>query len=216
MVVRCFLFCLVPDNEIITSFSNPNYTLNSVDALNSNSLPPSHQVEYYETDDNGIYETIEPTRNCSTTYGQKYGENNTTTSDNINNKYSGGKGEYNYITSPVESEGHFSMDSTATTPGGDQTDSIVSVEHTEQHDTDDESPYAETMSSGFHGYYSNFNEKASDVQNRLLQQPSRETGNDGKIPEKTPLLMKDQKSRLQLERYCCYVNDIILQNPNQN
>ena len=50
----------VTDNDMITSFSNPNYGLNNADALNSN-LPGSQDTQFYDNDssDDGLYATID-------------------------------------------------------------------------------------------------------------------------------------------------------------
>lgn len=174
---------IMDDNEIITSFSNPNYTLNNADALNSNNLPPDQTTtEYYDNEDNSTTTTRNPF--------------NTTNEDDRNTQNINNYEQYRkYITSPAESEGHFSMDSAATSPG-EQNESIVSVEH---NDTDQESPYTET-STGFQGYYSTLDEVGQDEKESLLTKQDDEVDHVTSDETKKPLLVKhDQKTRIQME-----------------
>ena len=65
--------CVFSDNDMLTSFSNPNYTLNNAaDALNSN-LPPGGQTQYYDdNEETSLYEEIDAqTTEAPTNGGRK-------------------------------------------------------------------------------------------------------------------------------------------------
>ena len=179
---------------MITSFSNPNYTLNNADALNSNNLPP-HTTQYYEPDDDSSPSSTGQNINSSTNKARtsaNFGfESERSCSDNINSY-----NVYEDVASPSESEGHFSMDSSATTPA-EHTGGILAVEHTEEGDLDLESPYSETTSSsGFMGYYATV-EKTSQ-RAPLLEKDTHEEVSQ--VTVKTPLLKSSDVQRLQIDR----------------
>ena len=210
----------VSDSEIITSFSNPNYTLSNDDALNSNQILPDTQyyrhhgnngdttgsTDLYQDDIVDITGSSNKTANHVTSSKKRSGYANTdlsqmglgggSPSGQSMDSISGAT--YESVASPADSEGHFSMDSCLTSP----TDGLVSVQHTDHDDPDYEEiggSDGPTTGSGFKGFYAT----AHESRTALLLPPAdddddiEETGT-GEEPEVTmtkPLL--SVKDRLQ-------------------
>ena len=183
------------DNDMMTSFSNPNYTLNDPDALNSN-LPPS--TEFFDNDnlyeDPDLLHTSTSKTNSSSKRRKKY-SNMDLESMGIELGDGDGGMMHNDLQSPdsvasTDSE-HNSGGSSATSPF-EKTGSIVEVEHRESNTDDESETYAEIKPTGFLGYYASLELSAKARQQEREGQESEEEEEEEE--EKTPLLTQPQPS----------------------
>ena len=199
-------FYIFTDNDMITSFSNPNYQLNDADALNSN-LPAS---QYYH--DNGTHIYDEPANLVAMDDDEDVSMDTTTKSNSSSKrrkKYAhmdantmGVVGSasvspsYMSMTSPdsMTSEEQYSVESGFLSPG-ERTASMVEIEHTEPLSTDSDGQTSDANSTndnrrrkgGFLGYYASL-EKSVKERNSGKRSSSRdqaeaeseETEDDGK------------------------------------
>ena len=178
MLLSLFMLVLT-DSEMITSFSNPNYTLSNDDALNSNQLPPppDNTTQYYDTN---LYDDIADISTTNTAVSTTDTVVSAKPNVNLtNSNASTRKNRSKYaktdlsqmglgitgtsasasldsltVTSPVESEGRYSVDSGLTSPA----DGLVSVEHS--HSNEEQSDGSAAGNTGFTGFYATAHESA--------------------------------------------------------
>ena len=126
-------YCCVLDADALTGFSNPNYSLNHDDTLNSNRLPPTPHPYNLSSPTPGSF-SLPPTLhdNGTTTMSDTSSVTSNGTRKN-RSKYAdthlrdmGVAPDVTMVTSPVESEGHFSMQSSAVASPDETQDDVTS------------------------------------------------------------------------------------------
>ena len=126
-------YCCVLDADALTGFSNPNYSLNHDDTLNSNRLPPTPHPYNLSSPTPGSF-SLPPTLhdNGTTTTSDTSSVTSNGTRKN-RSKYAdthlrdmGVAPDVTMVTSPVESEGHFSMQSSAVASPDETQDDVTS------------------------------------------------------------------------------------------
>ena len=121
------LFPPVSDADALTGFSNPNYSLNHDDTLNSNRLPPTPHAYSLSSPTPGslpsprtLLHDNDATRDSSETTDTRKNRSRYADTHLLDMGVT--------VTSPVESEGHFSMQSSAVASPIDAQDDVTKNE----------------------------------------------------------------------------------------
>ena len=206
----------VSDNDMITSFSNPNYTMMSDDAFNSN-LPSS---QYYNDNESNPYSEInfpDPSTNTTQQTAQSTIGKNRKTYAEIdlsamgialpgaeNSSRQTVHKNTSIINTPdsvasIDSEGQDSAYSGGITSPEDKTSEIVQVEHNED-DTEDE---ADWKPKGFLGYYASLESESKGSHDKNSKN-SREEENTEDGTDQNRLTPNSPNDKDGKERYVTY------------